>query len=424
MRVLISVLGALALLTTACSRATTPVEASARGSTFLSTLSPKTTFSWTVAQGGNSGIDGWLDGVDCVTETTCVAVGNEPAPRGGSVYALVETWNGSAWSRVIAPPASEVAPADWLFSVSCANVASCVAVGYFFTLRNGGGADGLIETLTHGVWSASPIPSPGGDVVDSFLDGVSCSSPTSCVAVGYTLSKKFVARPLIIALAHGSWSIMPSSSLDSNSGALQSVSCVTRNSCVAVGYRASGSTDETLVESLQRGKWVIVPSSGSGPVGLVHAGLDGVSCLTAASCVAVGRVEGPVPTIEVQANQGWSIMKSPNPNSKDADTGLYGVSCTDTTSCVAVGDLAAAPNASAKTTPAGALTSPLDPLIETSSKGTWTIASPQGLSPGGGLHAVSCSGRTCVAVGQSAQITSTTDVMKTLIVQSSSTGAP
>ena len=128
---------------------------------------------------------------------------------------MVETWNGSAWSHVIAPPASDVAPADWLFSVSCATVASCVAVGYFFTLRNGGGADGLIETLAHGAWSASPIPSPGGDVVDSFLDGVSCTSPTSCVAVGYTLSKKFVARPLIIALAHGSWSIMPSPSLGS-----------------------------------------------------------------------------------------------------------------------------------------------------------------------------------------------------------------
>src|ERR1700722_6716579 len=204
MRVLISALGALALLTAGCSHAATSAEPSAAGSTFLSSLSPKTTFNWTVAQGGNSGIDGLLDGVDCVSETMCVAVGNETSPGGGSVYALVETWKGSAWSRVIAPPASDVAPADWLFSVSCATAANCVAVGYFFTLRNGGGADGLIETLAHGAWSASPIPSPGGGGVDSFLDGISCTSSTSCVAVGYTLSKKFVARPLIIALAHGS----------------------------------------------------------------------------------------------------------------------------------------------------------------------------------------------------------------------------
>ncbi len=423
MRVLISVLGALALLTAGCSRAATSVEPSAQGSTFLSTLSPKTTFNWTVAQGGNTGIDGWLDGVDCVTETMCVAVGNEPAPRGGSVDALVETWKGSAWSPVIAPPASQVAPADWLFSVSCANVASCVAVGYFFTLRNGGGADGLIETLAHGTWSASPMPSPGGDVADGFLTGVSCTSPSSCVAVGYTLSTKFVPRPLIVVLADGSWSTMPSPSLGPGSGGLQAVSCVVRTSCVAVGYRATGSTDETLVESLRGGKWVIVPSTGSGPVGLLFAGLDDVSCLTPSSCVAVGRLEGPVPTIEVQTNEEWSTMKSPNPNSKDVDTGLYGVSCTDTTSCVAVGDLAAVSKASARTTPAGALASPLDPLIETSSEGTWTIASPPGLSPGGGLHAVSCSGRTCVAVGQSDQVTSTADVTKTLILESPSTGA-
>ncbi len=418
MRVLISVLGALALLTAGCSRAATSVEPSARGSTFLSTLSPKTTFNWTVAQGGITGIDGWLDGVDCVTETRCVAVGNEPSPRGGSVDALVETWNGSAWFPVIAPPASQVAPADWLFSVSCANVASCVAVGYFFTLRNGGGADGLIETLAHGVWSASPMPSPGGDIADAFLNGVSCTSPTSCVAVGYTLSTKFAPRPLIVVLADGSWSTMPSPSLGRSAGGLQAVSCVARTSCEAVGYRAAGSTVETLVESLRGGKWVIVPSTGSGPVGLVHAGLNDVSCLTASSCVAVGRLKGPVPTMEVETNQGWSTIRSPNPNSKDVDTGLYGVSCRDTTSCVAVGDLAAVSKASAGTTPAGALASPLDPLIETSSKGTWTIASPQGLSSGDGLHAVSCSGRTCVAVGQSTQVNGTADVMKTLIVQS------
>jgi hypothetical protein len=421
-RVLITVLGALALLTAGCSRAGTSVAPIAPGSTFLSTLSPKTTFHWTVAQGGNTGVDGWLDGVDCVTETMCVAVGNESAPSGGSVDALVETWNGSRWSHIVAPPASEVAPADWLFSVSCANEASCVAVGYFFALKHGGSADGLIETLADGTWTASPIQLPGGDIVDSFLNGVSCTSPTSCVAVGYTLSTKFVPRPLILGLADGSWSVMPSPSLDPGSGGLQAVSCTKRNSCVAVGDRSTGSTDETLVETLHGGNWVIMPSSGAVP-GVVGAGLNDVSCLTAASCVAVGRLEGPVPTIEVEADQAWPIMKSPKPNPNDGATGLYGVSCTHTTSCVAVGDLAAASSSAAKTTPAGALASPLDPLIETNSKGTWSVASPPGLSPGGGLRSVSCSGRTCVAVGQSAQVTNTADVMKTLIVQSLSDGA-
>jgi len=416
MRIFPSVLAALALLTAGCSRAAKSVEPSYRGSTFLSTLSPKTTLDWTVAQGGNGGIDGWLDGVDCVTETKCVAVGNESASGGGSANALVETWNGHAWSQVIAPLATAI-PGDWLFSVSCATAASCIAVGYYFSLKQSGSASMLIETLAHGTWSVSPTPETGAGVADSFLNGVSCTSTTSCVAVGFTLSTKFVPRPLILALAGGSWSIMPSPSI--GAGGLQAVSCPKRHSCVAVGYRASGSTDKPLVESLSGGKWGTTPTAGSGPTGLVHAGLGAVSCLTAASCVAVGRLKGPVPAIEVRTNQGWPIMKSPDPDSNDVATGLYGVSCTDTTSCVAVGDLAAAPSASARNTPDGAFASPLDPLIETSSRGTWTIASPPGLSPGGGLHAVSCSGRTCVAVGQSAEA----GRIKTLIVQSVSTGA-
>ena len=312
-------------------------------------------------------------------------------------------------------------PGDWLFSVSCATVGRCVAVGYYFSLKDSGAAAMLIETLDHGAWSVNPTPSTGHDIVDSFLNGVSCTAPTSCVAVGFTLSTTFVPRPLIVTLAHGSWSIMRTPNLGRSSGGLQSVSCPRRNSCVAVGYRASGSTDETLVESLSGRKWVVTPSSGSGPKSLVPVGLDDVSCLAVGSCVAVGRLTGPVPTIEVQTKRGWSIMKSPDPNPNDVASGLDGVSCTDTTSCVAVGDLAAAPKASARSAPDGAFASPRGSLIETSSGTTWKIVSPEGLSPGGGLHAVSCSGHTCVAVGQSAQTTGTTNTMRTLIVQSLST---
>jgi hypothetical protein len=413
MRVLISLLAAMALLTTGCSRAATSVKTFSRSLTFLGTLSPKTTFHWTVAQGGNSGIDGWLDGVDCVTETLCVAVGNVSTPGAGAANALVETWSGKTWSPVVAPTASGML-ADWLFSVSCATAGSCVAVGYFFALKDGGTADMLIETLAHGTWSVSPIPSLGGGIVDSFLNGVSCTSPTRCVAVGFTLSSKFKPRPLIVTLTDGSWSVMPGPSLGPGAGGLQSVWCAKRGSCTAVGYRTSGSTDEALVESSSGGSWGITPSPGSGPVGLVRPGLDSVSCLKAAACVAVGRLKGPVPTIEVQTNQGWTMMKSPDPNSKDGATGLSGISCTNTTSCVAVGDLAAAPNASAKNTPDGAFASPFGPLIETSFADTWRIGSLPGSSPGGGLHAVSCSGQTCVAVGQSSQAS----VTKTLIVQS------
>src|SRR5580658_5628480 len=130
MRLLISLLAAMALVTTGCSAATTSAKTSSRGSTFLATLSPKTPFHWTVAQSGDTGITGRLDGVDCVTDTTCVAGGSESTSGGGGANALVETWNGRSWSHVI-PPAATAVPAQWLFSVSSAEPGSCVAVGYY-----------------------------------------------------------------------------------------------------------------------------------------------------------------------------------------------------------------------------------------------------------------------------------------------------
>jgi hypothetical protein len=114
-------------------------------------------------------------------------------------------------------------------------------------------------------------------------------------------------------------------------------------------------------------------------------------------------------------NGRWSTVTNPIPRAKDGATGLYGVSCTAPATCVAVGAVAKGFGSNA---PDGAFGLPLGPLIESSSGGPWTItANPPGLPDNSGLHAVSCVGQTCVAVGQTGQFTTQMSTVNTLIVQ-------
>jgi len=420
-RFLIPSLAIAAVLAAGCGSATPSARSSTSSSAPPSTAAPSRTSNWTVAQSGNSALDGWLDGVDCVTATSCVAVGNESSDGGPNAKALVETLSHGAWSTTTAPGAPGGA-GDYLFSVSCPAAGSCVAVGYVFikTGSNSGKGSALIETLANGDWSVTPTPSLGSGVVDSFLYDVSCSAPTSCVAVGNSdAGDPSTNAPIIITLTNGSWTLSSPPSLGSQAaGGLLAVSCVNPTACTAAGYRATGpGPSSTLVESLTGDHWSVVSSPGSGGPSLTTgapSGLSGLSCV-ATSCVAVGQLTGPVPTLDILTNQRWSSVASPDPDAKDQATGLFGVSCAASTTCVAVGALA---KANGSNTPDGGLGLPLGTLIETDSGGTWAVtASPSGLPTDSGLHGVSCVGQSCVAVGQSGQFATSTSTTKTLIVQ-------
>jgi hypothetical protein len=79
------------------------------------------------------------------------------------------------------------------------------------------------------------------------------------------------------------WSIVPSPNegLASNSDELNSVSCASSTTCVAVGSTPAN----VLVESWEHGRWALVPVQRPAPFNDI---LDGVSCVSATSCRAVG----------------------------------------------------------------------------------------------------------------------------------------
>jgi uncharacterized repeat protein (TIGR01451 family) len=75
------------------------------------------------------------------------------------------------------PPA---ATSSYLDAVSCSSPTSCTAVGYQYDPSE----QNLAESWNGATWSVEPLSNPAG-ATSSYLDAVSCSSPTSCTAVGY-----------------------------------------------------------------------------------------------------------------------------------------------------------------------------------------------------------------------------------------------
>ena len=84
--------------------------------------------------------------------------------------------------------------------------------------------------------------------------------------------------------------IVPSPNTGDRRNVLNSVSCVTVSSCVAVGFYNNGSVNQTLVEVWNGTDWTVQTSPNSGTSDNY---LRSVSCLTASSCVAAGSYLGP-----------------------------------------------------------------------------------------------------------------------------------
>jgi hypothetical protein len=183
-----------------------------------------------------------LAAIACRSATDCVAVGTL-APKGATITSvLVESWNGSSWTRQAAPTPAGGGLDSYLTSVSCASGTSCVAVGLRFTAGASSTptATGFTEVLTGTTWKVHAIPVPAGR--DSEVGGVACTSSTRCFAVGSTMVHvNHDYRYPYAAIWNGAtWSSIPVSPVPRTSsdfwgGGFGSVDCVSATSCFAVG---------------------------------------------------------------------------------------------------------------------------------------------------------------------------------------------
>lgn len=131
------------------------------------------------------------------------------------------------------------------------------------------------------------------------LNSVSCTSAGSCVAVGYFASTSGHGEAMTATQAKGLWAravqLRPAAGAAANPEAeLNSVACAGTGTCVAVGSYLSPSGLQPMIVTETGGRWTRATRSRvpSGAAAAPDAFLTSVTCTGARTCVAVGAYSG------------------------------------------------------------------------------------------------------------------------------------
>ncbi len=278
-------------------------------------------------------LDTYLYGVSCASASACTAVGDYDTSI--AYETLAERWNGTSWQAQSTPNPSG-AEVSYLSGVSCASDSACIAVGNYATVS---GEFALAERWNGISWGLQSTPNPAG-AIDSRLRGVSCTSASACTAVGFTENKAGTEVTLAERWNGSSWTIQSSPNPKASKGsALTGVSCASVGACTAVGYYLSSTAGmSALAERWNGSSWQV--QGPPTPAGGEDGNLAGVSCASANACTAVGNyatVSGEFALAERWNGTSWQLQSTPSPaGAKDAE--LNGVSCVSASACTAVGD--------------------------------------------------------------------------------------
>jgi len=246
-----------------------------------------------------------LDDVKCVGATFCMAVGTYSATaRGGRV--LAQLWNGSKWRRLAVPSPVKSLNSD-LGELSCLSARDCLALGVRETPAKN--FVSFAERWNGSSWRLIAVPAVRGER-DTELNDVSCTSPSACVAVGFTASPS--VHPLVMRFSKGTWTSERTPRVGPAS--FVGISCPSSTRCFAVGSQGR----RAFAERWNGSRWLLAEpaqTGGSYPDdALIH-----VSCISTSHCVAVGvrynakrRLSNHTLT-EAWNGSSWKIQRSVDP---------------------------------------------------------------------------------------------------------------
>lgn len=281
--------------------------------------------SLTVSPTPSLGYSSGLHDVSCYAPNGCMAVGAYDATQDSPVRPLIERWNGSKWSIVAAPSFA----AMYLDVISCPSARFCMVLGGF-----GATTSRLVAEVWSGsAWTAVTVPDPAG--IDPVPNSVSCVTSNDCVAVGFDYRKN--ARTSFSEIWNGvKWRVVPSINPFSTLNELSGVACTSATSCQAVGQGIGKLGPQQLIEAWNGRAWAVVPT----PTEPFYLGqeLTGISCATPTSCVAVGTSEAPrgnTMLFDSWNGTAWSDSSSAGPGIPYGN--LLGVSCPSEDFCLTVG---------------------------------------------------------------------------------------
>jgi hypothetical protein len=213
------------------------------------------------------------------------------------------------------------------------------ATGGLLGLAMAGVLAGLFVTSETGVSAAAQLNAS----VAGALNSVSCVSSASCVAVGDRSPTSSSGSTSLAETWNGTkWSVVASPNPSGADGTtLYGVACPAAKNCLAVGDYFVSSSRATLVaaEKWNGTKWSLV--SAPSPSGFTTTALQAITCTSSTNCWAAGSSSNTstskYATLTERWNGSkWSIVPSPSPDNTKPDV-LSGVTCGSATECWAVG---------------------------------------------------------------------------------------
>jgi photosystem II stability/assembly factor-like uncharacterized protein len=314
---------------------------------------------------------GGLHGVDCISSTSCLAVGstNTIGAAAGAIISTVD--GGETWTDENVP--SGIAGFS---SVACPSAVNCFATG----LTSEGDPVIVATTNRGGMWTNQNLPS---ELYSP--DAIACTSISTCYAVGTDTLNSNDASILVTTDGGTTWV----GQIPAGIGPLAGVACTSPATCFAV---VGGGVGSVSIIGTTDG-WT---TASSDPLTQSTPGqylLAGISCPTASDCYAVGA--GGSGAVNFNSTDGGQTWNPQPPPSFDNPTRLFGVSCAAAMVCFASGNGTSGevnevesygnPSISTTAAPSGHVGSPYSFTLEaTGSAGfTWSLVSgslPDGLS--------------------------------------------
>jgi hypothetical protein len=286
--------------------------------------------------------------VSCANDTSCLTGGNYDAT--GGEYGYLDTFAGGQWtpSTAAQPSGAATQQSVRINDVSCpADGSACVADGLYDSASSHDIATLLSDA--GGSWSAvdAPLPSNQGGT-DSNVSAISCAAG-ACEVVGtYSLSGSQQGA-LLEREVNGQWTATQAPEPSTNAGSgpdqagnLEAVSCAGDGSCAAVGnYTDTSGGQRGMIETITAGVPAVQETpqpSDAAPETNQATYLNGVSCLSAATCAAVGTYQNSASgtsSIAFVVNESggtWSAQPAALPSDpatgSNAGSVLDGVVCT------------------------------------------------------------------------------------------------
>lgn len=284
--------------------------------------------AWTLVQGDDPNSNGnALSGIAAVSSNDIWAVGSGslsgPLGCGFATSSVIEHWNGARWSSVAAPQPDSTQGAFSLAGVAATSAQDVWAVGagLSYNATNRETIAPVVERWNGSQWSL--VSSPAANTSHG-LTGVAAAGG-SILTVGQYEAANGPGATLAEQESGGQLSLAASASPGTLFNTLHGVASISPNDVWAVGNSAAG----TLAEHWNGAAWAVATTPNAAPY---SDSLNGVAAASTTDVWAVGQA-GTAAIIERWDGNHWATVSAPAPQ----DSMLSGVVALSASNAWAVG---------------------------------------------------------------------------------------